>query len=209
MELQIVGPVRYPNLQTLAKEDFYEAMKVTCALYNYFKRVGDSMSFYELDQAIPHIIGLSTTDIGVRWVDGFFYPNNIPEIDHAAVDETLSWLSDFPAAKKDMQNAFTNFSAGKTEQVPPLCFTALENIIQKKTGLNKPLHDCALHKALFQKINVSDNWRQFLVKFVDYANDYGRHGKNPDRHSVDRDEVESFLYLSCIMLRMIIRKIPN
>ncbi|RFM37039.1 hypothetical protein [Chitinophaga silvisoli] len=206
---QLTGPARYPDLQTLAKGDFHEAMKVTCALYHYFKRIGESVNCYEIDVAISHIIGLSTTDIGVRWVDGFFYPNNIPEIDYAVVDETLSWLSDFPAAKKDMQNAFSNFSSGKTEQVLSPCYMALENVIHMKTGLKSPLHENKLQEALFKNMLVSDSWRQFLVKFVQYANDFGRHGRNPDRHSVDNAEVESFLYLSCIMLRMIIRKIPN
>lgn len=208
---RFIGGPQLLTLPSIAKGDFRETLKITSALYSHFRKNNNHYwrSWQRMDEEIPGIIKLSTTNIGVRWSEGFFYPDNIPEIDHLVIDQTLSWLSDFPAAKRDLQTALTNFTNSKTDQVLQYCYNALENIIQEKTEVKKPLHEDALRKALLQKLEVSDNWRQFLVKFVEYANDYGRHGKNPQRHSVDPAEVESYLYLSFIIIRMIIDKLPS
>ena len=37
-----------------------------------------------------------------------FWPDPIPEIDEQLIDNNLVWLSDFPAAKKDIQDALGN-----------------------------------------------------------------------------------------------------
>lgn len=206
-----VDPHKYKFLgwELVIKNSMLDLMKFTSALYSLCKRKEYDNTCKILDHKISDIIKMSTTDLGIRWVEGYFYPDEIPEIDATVIDETLKWLNNYPAVKLELHNALVNVATGRHDQVLGLCYQALENVVKVKTGKKGALSDPATYKDLFSQINVSEQWRSYLGQFVKYANDFGRHGNNPDRHNVDADEVESYLYLTFIMIRMIIRKIPG
>jgi hypothetical protein len=121
-------------------------------------------------------------------------------------DDTVNWLAEFPDARMDVEIALKHYVAGNNYGIIENIYKALENVAQKVTGIPRPLHESELTTALFSMLNVSDAWRQFLIKFVKYANDYTRHGKQDNRYASDPDEIESFLFLALIVIRMIRKK---
>lgn len=132
--------------------------------------------------------------------------SNTSFLNQELLDDNITWLSEFPDARMDVEIALKHYAARDNYGILEYMYKALENVAQKVTGISKPLHESELTSALFTMLNVSDVWRQFLVKFVKYANDYARHGKQDNRYASDPDEVEAFLFLALIVLRMIRKK---
>lgn len=190
-------------LSKQSKSDFIQTMRFLIVIYEIMK---ESRFATYIDETIKDIMTNLPAPLGVRWFDGNFYKDDFPEITQELFSDNLGWLSEFPAAKTDMEIALKNYSSGDKNGIIENIYKALENVVQQIVNSSKPLHEPELAKKLFSVLNVSENWRQLLAKFVAYANDYARHGKNEGRHATDLDEIESFLFLALIILRMISKK---
>ncbi|HPO29337.1 MAG TPA: hypothetical protein PLD35_04915, partial [Caldisericia bacterium] len=54
---------------------------------------------------IEEAINLSTLDLGIRFVDGKFYPKGAEELDKILIEENLMWLKDYSTTKELFENA--------------------------------------------------------------------------------------------------------
>jgi hypothetical protein len=198
---------RYQDLSVLTKGNFLNTLRMISALYKVYSNKAPHFVIY-INKKVDEILEMSSIKLGIRWHQGMFFPDPIPEIDQYLIDENLQFLNAFPAAKKDIQFALKNYQEKSTTGILDKCYSALEQVAQKLCDSKKPLHREDFIKEIITRINASSKWKEFLESFIQYANDT-RHGKDPNRHDLDPDEIESYLFLSLIMIRMIIKKIPT
>jgi hypothetical protein len=198
----------YQSLHSFTNSDFIMTLRLLVTMYDIYKPVFQGHDLREnLDLFLPNIIVSSPVPLGIQWHNGMFYKTDMPEITDELVNENLDWLVEFPAAKKDMELALKNYSAGVTDGILDNIYKAVENVVQKITGLNLALHNKEVKAALFRKLNVENSWKSFLDHFISYTNDVARHGKNEARHEVSNEEIEACFFLALTILRLISRKI--
>ena len=199
------GSIEYQSIKMVSKSDFTQTMRFTVAIYDVLNDTTGTANV-SLNNIIQNILSQLPAPIGIRWVEGTFVKDEFPEISKELIDDNLVWLSEFPNAKMDLQIALRNHAAGDSNGVLENIYKAVENVAQKITEIQKGLHHRELYTALFKFLNISDEWRQLLVKFIEYTNNNCRHGGKNDRYTVDPDEVESFLFLALNILRLISKK---
>jgi hypothetical protein len=197
------APLRY-----FTNSDFLKTLKLVVTLYDVYEPAFQGYNLKDaFDSTIPDFIASSPSALGIQWHKGMFYKTEMPEITDALVNENLDWLSDFPAAKKDMELALKNYSSGVNDGILDNIYKAVENVVQKITGLNTALHNKEIKTELFRKLNVANSWKAFLDHFITYTNDVARHGKNEARHEVSNEEIEACFFLALTVLRLISRQI--
>jgi hypothetical protein len=197
----------YLPISTLTDGRFLDTLRAIAALYKVY-RLRNRYFAEQFANRVIELLDMSSIKLGIRWVDGMFYPDPIPEIDQFLIDENLIFLNNFPDAKKDIQIALKNYQQGSTAEILEKCYSALEQVAQNLCNSKQPLHREDLKTTIISKINASQKWKDFLDSFISYANDV-RHGKKEGRHELDKNEIESYLFLSLIMIRMIMKKINN
>ena len=113
-------------------------------------------------------------------------------------------MNDFPNEKKDLQIALSNYQAGQVYGVVENCYNLIEGVSQKLLNNKKSLENNKIE--LLNLFPNRDHWGTILANYIKYAHDYRRHsGEN--RHNLKPAEIEGFLYLTCIMVRLLIRSI--
>ncbi len=150
-----------------------------------------------IEAALEH----ATVDLGVTWNDGMFYPTGARELDEPLVEETFKWLADFPNEKADYDKAVTAYTSKRLDDVIINCYLAVEGVARNILGNSKTLDNN--REGLMQRLGLSQEWKALLSNFINYANEFKRHASE-NRHSPNPVEVEAFLYMSGVLLRMMI-----
>ena len=130
-----------------------------------------------------------------------FYPNGARELDKGLIEEPLNWLTDFPNERADYLKALTAYTGKRLDEVIMNCYLAVEGIARQILGNKKVLDNN--REELIKKIGLSQEWKALLSNFINYANEFKRHASEK-RHDLNPVEVEGFLYMSGVMLRMAI-----
>jgi hypothetical protein len=191
-----------PAICTLTKDDFIQTLRVLCILYPYIGYDEDvEKGKVFLSAMVNDILSKCTCDIGIRWKDGFFYPSGAEELDKALIEETLTWLNDYPNESKDYKTALKYYGNGETlSDVIENCYTALEGVVREILGNQKTLDNNK--DELLAKINLSDGWKSLLANYIRYAHNY-RHASQ-ERHDITKQEAEAYLYMTGLVIRLII-----
>ena len=193
-----------PSIRTLTRDDFAQTLLVLCILYVYL----DKEHSYEKDitqqwlsKTIKLILSRCSCDIGIRWKEGFFYPVGAEELDKSLIDETLTWLNNYPDERKDYRRALECYlGAESLTDVVKKCYLAIEGVTRKVLGNDKTLDNNK--EQLLQKIDLSDGWKSILATYIKYAHDY-RHASE-QRHEITKQEAEGYLYMTGLIIRLII-----
>jgi hypothetical protein len=189
-------------MRTLTKDDFNETLHVLCALYVHIQLESDSEKGRKwLSKLIEVALSRCTRDIGVRWKEGFFYPSGAEELDKSLVEETLTWLNEYPNERKDYQAALQIYLAG--EPLPDVirnCYSGVEGVVRNVLGNEKTLDNN--RDELLARMTLSDGWKSLLANYIKYAHDY-RHA-SPERHDITRQEAEAYLYMTGLIIRLTI-----
>lgn len=131
-------------------------------------------------------------------------PSGVEELDEALVGQPYEWLSNFPNEKKDMSNALSAYKKKNYGEVIGNCYNAVEGIsriaLNNKSTLDKNI------KPFREKLSLSEQWTSFLNNFYHYANTAKRHA-DEGRHELDPAEIEAYLYLTGIFLRLASQKL--
>ena len=183
------------ELRTLTQSDFNKTLLVLCILY-FHVIMKDWLSI-----RVKNILARCSCDIGIKWKDGFFYPSGAEELDISLIEETLTWLTDYPDEKKDYQRALEGYSENQAS--PDLitnCYSAVEGIARNVLGNKKTLDNNK--DELLKKMDLSDGWNSILATYVNYAHNY-RHA-SPERHKIKEQEAEAYLYMTGLIIRLII-----
>jgi len=191
--------------------DFYRCLQVLEASYDALRGVRQKE---ELTQLIDLVLKESEVDLGVEWKDGKFIRTGAKLLDQKLVNEPLHWLSD-----RKYKNVYVPFAKGlshflEAEKRPELLsdviidmHEALEALAKIVTG--RPKKDLSANAGLFiKKINASQHYKSILKEYIFYANEF-RHAleEGKERPKLSVSEVESFIYLTGIFIRLAIGRI--
>lgn len=195
-----------PKLEEICEKDFHKTLLVLELIHLYFVKLRQSVSLVILERKIEHILDISETDIGIFWKDGKFYKSGVEYLDQGLIIDTLDYLNDFPDEKIDFKNALKAYENNRTGDAVGDCYNVIEGLARKLLG-NSTVLDGNVENIL-RKLQVDQNWKSLLKSYISYANDFKRHASDK-RHSIDPDEVEAFLYLTGLIVRLCIRKKNN
>jgi hypothetical protein len=190
------------SIRTLTGDDFTQTIQVLCIVYLRIKCLGNNEEDLDwLSESIEIILSQCTCDIGVKWKDGLFYPSGADELDKPLIEETLTWLDNYPNEQKDFKSALQSYLSGKSlPDVIKNCYSALEGIARNILGNQKTLDNNK--DELLSKINLSNGWNSILATYIKFAHDY-RHA-SPDRHNITKQEAEAYLYMTGLIIRLLV-----
>jgi len=190
------------SIKTLTEDDFAQTLFVLSSTYAYIEYSNDKRKGQKwLSGLIKAALSRCTCDIGVGWKAGMFYPSGAEELDKPLIEETMTWLKDYPDEDKNYRIALQRYGVGKPfNGVVENCYTAVEGIARQILGNNKTLDNNK--DELLARIDLSNGWNRILANFVTHAHDY-RHASE-DRHDIKKQEVEAYLYMTGLIIRLII-----
>lgn len=188
-----------PSLRSLTRDEFMETLKVLGFLHRALNK--NSGGQQTLSNWIEAALSNATVDLGVTWNDGMFYPSGAKELDERLVDETFKWLTDFPNEKANYLKAVTGYADKQFGEVITNCYVAVEGLARNILGNSRTLDDN--REGLMEELELSQEWKALLSNFIRYANEFQRHASE-NRHNLNPIEVEGFLYMTGVLLRMMI-----
>jgi hypothetical protein len=188
-----IGDDFYRNL--LALETFYHSAE------GYYKS--------EVDKLIKQLIIESEVDIGIRWEDGRFIKSGAKLLDEKLVNDSLHWLRG-----KKYSSVIAPFEKGldhflHSDKRPELFADVVTDMYEALEALSKiiterPNKDLSANRELFlSRVNASDEYKKILSEYISYANEF-RHASEEGKKkpSVSEREVESFIYLTGLFIRL-------
>lgn len=147
--------------------------------------------------------------------DGYlFYPANAELLDQKVVIDVLNWLSDYPLAKEQFNQALRMFLQGdRTRHIIDSLRLSFELFLKQYLNNNTSIEN--QQKVMGQYLkdhNVSVEIRNMFTKLVDYFavynNEHVKH--NDDSDLIAESEIEFLIYLSGSFMRFMIQlKIEN
>jgi hypothetical protein len=188
-----------PPLRSLTEDEFMETIKVLSFLHKTLEKAPGEQE--TLSRYIEAALRNATIDLGVEWKGGMFYPSGARELDESLIEEPLGWLVDFPNERADYLKALTGYTSKRLDEVIINCYLAVEGIARQILGNSRTLDNN--REDLIKKIGLSQEWKGLLSNFINYANEFKRHASEK-RHDLNPVEVEGFLYMSGVILRMAI-----
>jgi hypothetical protein len=189
-----------PTFRSLTAGDFLKTLRTLVAIYTSLSDTPQTQS--GISKLISKILSMSSVNIGVSWSNGVFFPTGEELLDKELIENSLQSLVNYPNEQKDMKNALQNYYTQSLYGVVENCYRAVEGLGRKLLGNNNTLIDNK--PALIELLQFSQYWKKIFANYLGYANEYHRHaGEN--RHNLKPSEVESFLYLTCLIIRATVR----
>lgn len=202
-ERHIAGQVR-----DFICRSFMDCLRSIEALYSAFPNKEHIQR--SIDSTIRRLVSEAEVDIAVRWAEGKFFPSGAKQLDDELVNEPLRWLDDpnlssirEPYAKAIKHYLESMDSPEKLSDTGTDLYEALEAAAKLVT--QRESKDLSANAELFtSKLNLSRHFGQILKNYIEFANQF-RHAAAPGkpRGIPSRNEVEAFLYLTGIFLRLV------
>ena len=192
------------ELKIYINGDYDKCLQAIEAFYNAI-----NYDWKLFDDNVVRILEETEIDLGIKWANGKFVKTGAKLLDEKLVNEPLRWLSD-----KQHETVLTPYKKGLTHFLdsgkrPELLtdvitdmYEALEALAKIVTG--RPSKDLSANaELLIQKVNASETYKRLLKEYVKYANGF-RHaeGEGGQRPNLSSAEVESFIYLTGIFIRL-------
>lgn len=189
-----------PNFKELSKKDFIQTLRIVIAIYKCLSDNENSQK--KITHYIIDALERANLNLGVRWADGVFYPTGDKLLDVELIDTSLSLLDKYPNEKIDLKNALDNYNSKSLYGVVENCYLAVEGIGRQLLNNKRTLDNNK--EGLLQLLHFSKYWDKIFLNYLSYAHEYRRHaGEN--RHDLKPEEVEGFLYLTCLIIRATLR----
>ena len=195
----------------LARNSFYDCLKVTEAVYEVFSAHSTSQA-NNLSNLIQHAISLSEADLCIEWRNGVFWASGAKLLDQALVNENLKWLAD-----KGYQDVLVPFEKGlgdfleaiqKPERLADTVtdvYEAVEALAKRITGKERHLSENA--ELFVSKLKLGEYYKKMLKDYIKYANDYRHAAKlGKQKKPLLRHEVEAFIYTSGLFIRLAVQQ---
>ena len=191
--------------QFIERKSFQDVL-VFCEVLHKVLRPPHLRDFYE---AVEAAIDLSVIDLGVTYKNGEFYPQGAKELGETLLVETMDWLKDSPDARDGFSGALKEYLKKDYPDAITKSFSSLESLVKSFLGRDSGLEN--LISDLLKALKLSNEWKAMLTHFCKYAHEYSsRHGKRDGQNSnPNPSEVESYIYLTGLIMRLIIRAIKD
>ena len=195
---------RMPFLRSLTGDEFAPTLKALILLYQFY----DNKNEYSYEQNLDNIdrwintaLDNANLDLGIRWKQGMFYQSGADILDEKLIEEPLGWIGSFPEVKEDYKKALSGLLKKDYPGVIDHCYLSFEGLVRSLLKNSKTLNNNK--QELLKKLELSQQWKSFLDKFTDYANEFKRHASK-NRDKIKPQEVEAFLYLTGLLIRLTI-----
>lgn len=213
MHLEIVSALGdkyqyHKNLEEYIGDDFYRTLLALETFYKYFIHYDRE----NLDGIINLMMVESEIDIGVRWVEGQFIKSGARFLDDNLINDVLDWLREkrYSSVVKPFEKGLAHFL--HSDKLPELLsdvitdmYESLEALARKITNRSKK--DLSANRELFiSKVKASNAYKKILSEYINYANEF-RHAAEEGRNKplISQSEVESFIYLTGLFIRLAIQ----
>jgi len=193
-----------PNFDTLTKKDFVQTLRVVVAIYKAYEDEPNGQTV--IDYLVKNVLKSTTLNIGIRWADGTFYPTGDELLDEELIETAVTLLDNFPNEKIDLKTALENYQAKSLTGVVENCYLCIEGISRQILGNKKTLDNN--RPDMLKLLQFSPYWDKIFLHYLNYAHEYRRHA-GEKRHELKPEEVEAFLYLTCLMVRSTIKAFEN
>lgn len=163
----------------------------------------------EFDRVVNSLLLQSEVDLGIRWEKGKFLRLGAKLLDDELVNKSLRWLDD-----KKYETVLAPFSKGlehfvQSPKRPELLTDVITDMYEAVEGLGKIITGrqdkdlCANRELFLKQVKASDTYKVLLKGYIEYANNF-RHALKEEekRPSLSVAEVESFIYLTGIFIRL-------
>jgi hypothetical protein len=197
---QTYGPLQVPPPWSLTHDDFMETLKVLVMMYEVV-RSPEGASI--IDKCIRAGLTMTTTDLGVRWAVGMFYPSGAKELDEKLIGDNLDWLSGRPDVRSQFARALEHFSHSYSDpsarkDAITNAFSAIERLAREALGNNKVFDNNS--DALVEFLELPKEYRNIFFYYRRIAHGYSsRHAGTQCSHL----ETETFIYLTGLLMRLI------
>jgi hypothetical protein len=201
-------------LDSYVGNDFYRCLKVLETLYRVLKYMGTSEE--SLSKLIDDIIQDSEIDLGISWQPPIFVPTGAKLLDERLVNDPLHWLDEpkYKSVYDPFKDGLSHFL--ESQKKPHLLKDVITDMYEAVEALAKIVtgrfnDDLSANRQLFIKnIKASKSYKwlidQLLKDYIAYANDFRHAEDQPGTRPVpSRDEVESFMYLTGLFIRLAVQ----
>lgn len=203
--------VRY---QQSKKIEFYVGTYESClqALEAVYQALEGSSLQMDVSNRIGRIVRDSEVDLGVDWQPPLFVRTGAEFLDESLVNESLHWLSEpkYKTAYDPFEKGLSHYLEAEKKphvlaDVVTDMYEAVEALARIITGKNKDLS--GNQQSFIKAIRASDYYKGLLRDYISYANQY-RHAVRlgQPRPTLSEPEVESFVYLTGLFIRLAIRQ---
>ena len=193
------------NLEYHIADDFYRNLLALETLYQFL----DYSDQETCDLLINLIMTESEIDLGISWKDGRFIKSGAKLLDDNLVNDVLHWLRE-----KKYLSVLTPFEKGlnhflHSDKRPELLSDVITDMYESLEALagkitNRPKKDLSANRELFIfKLKATGEYKKILLEYINYANEF-RHASKEGRikPSISQREVESFIYLTGLFIRL-------
>jgi hypothetical protein len=186
--------------------DFWTNVRAAEAMYEAVSDMGVSQRLVKI---IENILYLSEVDLGIRWHEGRFLPSGSPLLDEKLVNDVLNCLQPkkyegvlkpFRKGLEDLLHSIKTSS--RLADVVTEMYESLEALAKIVTGRgDKDLS--ANMEPFIRAVQVSDTYKPILKQYIAYGNKIRHAGKDGQpKPDLTRKEVESFVYLTGVFIRL-------
>lgn len=187
------------------QKDFWLTLQILEYIHQSFAKQNLGIPTEYLNQNINDFLELSNDKLGVWWSHGKFYPSGEPLLDRELIETALQCLITYPNTNKDLMNALKGY---KKHEIPGdvilNCYKAVESLAQELLQNDKVLSNNK--DGMLSQLALSSPWGTILGRYIDFANEYGKHTRKENRHEVSWSEVEATLYLTCLIIRLALKE---
>jgi hypothetical protein len=190
------------------KGDFKRCLHVLEAMYEALE--GSDFAT-ELSATIERILRDSENDLGVDWQPPIFVRTGARLLDERLVNDSLRWLREreYKTVLAPFEKGLSHYleSTNKPERLADVVtdmYEATEALARVVTGNDTGLKGNS--DTFIEKVKVSDYYKELLRDYAQYGNSY-RHAvqRSRPRPLPSEPEVESFIYLTGLFIRLAIR----
>ena len=200
----------YKPLPNFTKNDFYQTLRAIEGLYEVLCRSQFfNIQKERLENLIHVCLDRAEVSLEIRWEKEEFLPKGAESLDEKLVNDVLAWLrrQGYENVLRPYEKGLKHYLETEPSKSPVGAindmYIALEAMAKIVTGRQDK--DLSANCELFiSKVKASDAYKVLLKDYIDYANKLIRHASPPGekRPDPDRKEVESFIYLTGLFLRL-------
>lgn len=197
------------NLDAYIQGDFYRCL---LTLETVYQNLSDERFKDRLSTEIHAVIQASEIDLGVGWHPPIFVRTGAQLLDRHLVNEPLHWLSEakYESVREPFEKGLSHYleATHRPDRLPDVItdmYEAVEALAKIVTDRDKDLS--GNREVFIKSIKASDSYKQLLKDYISYANQY-RHApkQNRPKFPLSEPEVESFIYLTGLFIRLAIRR---
>jgi hypothetical protein len=167
------------------------------------------------ETGIQGILAETEVDIGIQWKNGQFRSAGAPALDAALVSDPLNLLvePEYKGISDAFKKGLDHFL--HSTKKPALLADVLTDMYESLEALAKVV--CKNEKdrdlsgnceSFISAVGLADPYKRMLKEYIKYANDFGRHAgqQGKPKPLPSRREVEAFMYLTGLFIRVAISK---